>query len=126
MASAGTWFCPDCWSEVHPEARTCPQCGSDLANQQRVDYEAKLIRALEHRMADRRLIAARVLGQIGGRRAVRALIKVAEREDDPYAAAEAVRALARIGGQEAAAYLRKASEHRSALVRDAARKATSA
>lgn len=126
METAATWFCPDCWQEVTPDQQTCPHCGSDLAGQQRADYETKLIRALEHRMADRRLVAARVLGQIGGIRAVRALIKLAERDGDPYASAEAVRSLARIGGQEAKAYLRKASQHQSAVVRDAARKATSA
>lgn len=123
MESAGTWFCPDCWQEVNPEDRTCPHCGSDLAKQQRADYEAKLIRALEHRLTGRRLIAARVLGQIGGKRAVRALIGLAERDDDPYAGAEAVKALARIGGSEARAYLNKATQHRSAVVRHAARKA---
>lgn len=124
IEGAATWFCPDCWQEINPEARTCSRCGSDLAKQHRVDYQAKLIRALEHRLADRRLIAARVLGQIGGTRAVRALIKLAEREDDPYAAAEAVKALARIGGPQATMYLQTATEHRSALVRHAARKAT--
>jgi len=126
LESAATWFCPDCSHEVNPEAQTCPLCGSDLAKQQRVDYETKLIRALEHRMADRRLIAARVLGQIGGTRAVRALIELAERGDDPYASAEAVRALARIGGRQATEYLKKANAHPSAVVRHAARKATSA
>jgi len=126
MQRGSTWFCPDCWQEVTPEERTCPACGTDLGKHERADYEAKLIRALEHRMADRRLIAARVLGQIGGTRAVRALIKLAERGDDPYASAEAVRALSRIGGRQATAYLRKANDHPSAVVRHAARKATSA
>lgn len=124
METAGTWFCPDCWYEVTPDERTCPHCGGDLARLHRVDYESKLIQALDHRLADRRLIAARVLGQIGGIRAVRALIKVAERDGDPYASAEAVRALARIGGSEATAYLEKAGQHRSVVVRHAARKAT--
>jgi HEAT repeat protein len=126
MERGSTWFCPDCWQEVNPEERICPACGSDLGKHKRADYEAELIRALEHRMADRRLIASRVLGQIGGTRAVRALIKLVERGDDPYAAAEAVRALARIGGHQASEYLKKANAHPSAVVRHAARKATSA
>ena len=125
METAGTWFCPSCWYEVAPDARTCPHCASDLAKLHRVDYESKLIQALDHRLADRRLIAARVLGQLGGTRAVRALIKLAERDGDPYASAEAVRALARIGGSEATAYLHKAANHRSAVVRHAAPEAAS-
>ena len=126
MEKAGTWFCPNCWYEVTPDERTCPHCASDLAKLHRVDYESKLIQALDHRLADRRLIAARVLGQIGGTRAVRALIKLAQRDGDPYASAEAVRALACIGGSEATAYLQKAAQHRSVVVRHAARKANSA
>jgi HEAT repeat protein len=114
LESAATWFCPDCWREVNPEAQTCPLCSSDLAKQQRVDYETKLIRALEHRMADRRLIAARILGQIGGTRAVRALIKLLERGDDPYASAESVRALSRIGGHQLSFYVNSTSSVASA------------
>ncbi len=120
---SATWICQNCRHEINPDAKTCPNCGSDLAKQHRVDYEAKLIRPLEHRLDDRGLIAARVLGQIGGIRAVRALIKLAKRDGDPYASAEAVRALARNGGSEATAYLERAGQHRSAVVRHAARKA---
>jgi HEAT repeat protein len=123
MEGPATWFCPQCWSDIPSGEETCPRCGADLAALEKTDYESKLIRALEHRMADRRLIAARVLGQIRSPKAVPALIKLADRGDDPYAAAEAVSALARIDDAKAREYLLKASRHPSAVVRQAAREA---
>lgn len=123
MERGATWFCPNCWSEISLGIKTCPNCSADLSSLDQADYESKLIAALEHRMADRRLVAARVLGEIRATEAVPALIKLAERDNDPYSSAEAVRALARIGGAEATAYLHRAADHRSAVVRHAARRA---
>lgn len=123
MEGPATWFCPQCWSEIARGEETCARCGADVAALSRADYESKLIRALQHRMADRRLIAARVLGQIRSSKAVPALIKLAERSDDPYAAAEAVSALARIDDAAAREYVRKARRHPSAVVRQAASQA---
>jgi HEAT repeat protein len=123
MESPATWFCPQCWSEIARGEKTCPRCGAGLEALDSASYESKLIQALEHRMADRRLIAAHVLGQIGLSSAVPALIKLAERGDDPYRAAEAVSALARIGGPEAEAFLLNATRQPSVLVRQAAREA---
>lgn len=90
------WYCPDCFAEVAREAARCPRCGADLANPGR-DYEQSLIKALRHPLPDRQLLAAQVLGARRARQAVPRLIEVIQETRDPYLAAEAITALARIG-----------------------------
>jgi hypothetical protein len=87
-----TWFCPSCFAELPGQDRRCPRCGTDPAA---VDqgFEAALIGALRHRLHDRRLVAAHILGARRVAAAVPALIAAAGDGDDPYLAAEAARAL---------------------------------
>lgn len=90
-----TWFCPDCFAEIDPEVERCPSCGAPNVTDGRT-YEQKLVRALDHHLSDRRLLAARILGTLRSRAAVPRLAEVAMDANDPYLAAEAARSLALI------------------------------
>lgn len=89
------WFCLGCCAEVEEAAERCWACGSstDVTGW---SYEAKLVRALDHRLSDRRLLAARILGRLGSRAATPRLAELALHRTDPYLAAEAARSLALI------------------------------
>ncbi|HXF56146.1 MAG TPA: HEAT repeat domain-containing protein [Actinomycetota bacterium] len=115
-----TWFCPACFEEVDAAAERCPACGEVLGPMDAATYEDKLIRALDHRLTDRRVMAARILGLMGSRKAVPRLATLAVEPRDPYLAAEAVTALGRIGGKEAAAVVRDLAERGGAVVKSAA------
>jgi HEAT repeat protein len=82
-------------------------------------YEQKLIRALDHRLPDRRVIAAKVLGAIRSRAALPRLVELASGDPDPYVQAEAAGALAAIEPEHP--LVRELSEHGPALTRAAVR-----
>lgn len=86
-----------------------------------IDFEESLIRALGHPLPDRQLLAAQVLGQRRARRAVPGLIEAAEQRDDPYLAAEAVVALARIGDPAGLVVVDQMARQGRAVARAAAR-----
>lgn len=89
-----TWFCLECFSELDAGASRCPQCGASVGDSDA--YEEKLIRALGHRLTDRRVLAARILRELRSHAAIPRLAALADDPSDPYLAAEAARALARI------------------------------
>jgi HEAT repeat protein len=100
-----TSYCLECFAECGPDDRICPSCGRELDPSER-SYERKLILALSHRLPDRRLMAARILGERRSRAAVPALERLALAGDDPYLQAEAARALRTIDpGNEVAGRL---------------------
>jgi len=41
------WFCPYCWNEVDERDEVCPHCGADLKGFSSLDYDKKLIFALD-------------------------------------------------------------------------------
>ncbi len=115
-----TWFCPRCFAEIARTDAVCPECGAPTDD--RNDYEQSLIRALRHRLSDRRVLAANILGHRRSSRAVPDLIEIANDPSDPYLACEAAEALARIGGPEADAALRDLAESGdSSMLRGVAR-----
>lgn len=89
------WFCLTCFTEVEPATERCTACGAPTDGD-RKSYEDKLVRALDHRLSDRRLLAARILGELRSRAAVPSLAEAAADGEDPYVAAEAARSLALI------------------------------
>jgi hypothetical protein len=90
-----TWFCPECFEEIDTPRQRCPSCGA-LAEDDRQSYEDKLVRALNHRLPDRQVLAARILAALRSRAAVPRLAELAVDDKDPYLAAEAARSLALI------------------------------
>ncbi|MGA7751074.1 MAG: HEAT repeat domain-containing protein [Gallionella sp.] len=58
-------ICLACFHLIPVEARTCPQCGADLAAFSARDYREKLLHALFHPLADVRLRAVIALGWRG-------------------------------------------------------------
>ena len=89
-----TWFCPECFAELPSASPSCLQCGARWNGKDA--YEHKLVQALDHRLSDRRVLAARILGELRSETGVSRLAALAEERLDPYLAAEAARALARI------------------------------
>ena len=117
------WYCMECFSEVGEGVPRCPACGADLEAQDREDLDSKLLRALGHRLSDRRIMAARALGARRTNDALPALMRAVE-GDDPYVAAEAIRALARIGHPSGLGLVERiAHGDGSVVVKSAARQA---
>lgn len=111
-----TYFCRNCWREVPAGARgPCPHCGTLLDDG--ASYVEKLIRALDAPEAATALRAAHLLGKLGATVAVPALLAKLDESGDPYLAAAACGALARIGTPEAKAAVCAARKHRFATVR---------
>jgi len=108
------YFCPQCWAEVAAQAPRCAACGADLtgrpAYRQALEWALRCPEALTARRA------AYLLGRLGDRRAVPALIE-ALKQGDPYVAAEACAALAQLGGKTAWSAVREARTHAYATVR---------
>jgi HEAT repeat protein len=90
-----TWFCVECFEEIDGPGQRCPSCGAPAEDDLR-SYENKLVTALNHRLPDRQVLAARILGALRSQAAIPALAGLAEDGGDPYLAAEAARALAMI------------------------------
>ncbi|MDE2149460.1 MAG: HEAT repeat domain-containing protein [Gammaproteobacteria bacterium] len=120
VAVSVQFFCPQCWAEVAEQDTRCPACGADLSR--RLPYREALQRALRHPEPQTARRAAYLLGRLGQRVAVPALVSALD-SDDPYVAGEAAAALAKIGGARATAALRAARDHRHATVRREARRA---
>lgn len=112
-----TWFCMVCFAEVPPHAARCTACGAPSDPER--SYEQQLLAALSHRLPDRRLLAAELLGRIRSRAAIPRLAELALDATDPYLQAAAARALARIDADHPV--LRRLAEHGPILARAALR-----
>jgi HEAT repeat protein len=121
-------FCPNCWRMVKEAVEACPACGHRPKLSDEESYEDKLLAALEHPVADVRMVAVEVLGQRRSRRAVPALFKLlVDEEADFYLLRQVVKALATIGTPDALRSLGWAARrHPSRLVRNEARTAIAA
>jgi HEAT repeat protein len=104
------------------DAARCPACGAPASPS--LTYVDKLLRALRSPDSTTAMRAAHILGELGDPRAIDGLTDLVWR-GDPYAATEAVRALARIGTPIAKRTVAAAAEHPFAAVRAAARESTS-
>jgi HEAT repeat protein len=123
---AVTWFCLRCFKEVGAQEKRCPVCGADLVAMDAEELDTRLARALNHRLSSRRMIAALVLGNRRAVSAVPALAEIAQQDDDPFVSAQAVRALARIGTEDAIEVVRRVAADGSVVPRRAARNALEA
>jgi len=111
------YFCPDCWEEIPKDTKICPFCGANL--EEKNTYLEKLILALKSKDGLTARRAAYILGEIGDPQAIDVLATIID-EEDPYVAAEAVMALAKIGGMRALDTVKRAKFHPYITVRKAA------
>ena len=96
-----TFYCWWCYAPNTVARGPCGACGKDIAGPAGATYVDMLLWALRHPVVERRMMAARILGQRREPRAREALETLATQEEDPYLAAEALRALFTIDGMEA-------------------------
>ncbi|MBI3810125.1 MAG: HEAT repeat domain-containing protein [Nitrospirae bacterium] len=114
------YFCTRCWNELGVTDSTCPYCGATQDESTARDYYMKLVGALRHPVPE---TVRRVIWILGERReieAVDALHALYEESPDPFVQAEIVRALGRIGTEQALELVKAAATHASLLVRKAA------
>lgn len=75
-----TYFCPDCWKIIPAETKTCPFCGCDLEAASKRSYPERLIGALHHPVAETRVLAAEILGELRYCPAMKPLLERAKEE----------------------------------------------
>jgi HEAT repeat protein len=116
------YYCWNCYVQVGTGSGRCEMCGGRIESPDDADYVDRLLWALHHPLVERRIIAARALGD---RREARGLqrLQVMATDSDPYLAAAAVSALGQIGGDGISELLRRLAETGPAPVRHAARTA---
>ncbi len=112
-----TFYCPNCWSNVKEGEKTCPNCGYDLESFTHLDYESKLLAALHHPVPEPRMMAARILGDLGSERALPEFLRILQSgEGDYYFLREILLATAKINHPDRIAILQKAVLSSSMLV----------
>lgn len=112
-----TYFCPECWAVTHEGDSICPNCGATLDDFHNLAYEEKLLAALRHPIAERRMMAAQVLGNINSRRALpEFLILCGDEHADYFFLREVLLAAAKIRHPDRDAVLACAARHPSHLV----------
>lgn len=79
-----TYYCPQCWKIVEENLQFCPACGYKLADFHHRDFDDKLIAALDHPVAERRIMAAQVLGNRQCTRALAEFQKILVSEEIDY------------------------------------------
>jgi HEAT repeat protein len=95
-----TYYCFHCYGENAEPRGTCRHCGRRIEAPEGTSYTELLVWALDHPIGDVALRAAETLGLRRERRARDRLRELAVSRRDPYLAAEALRSLIRIEGEE--------------------------
>ncbi|HWO58137.1 MAG TPA: HEAT repeat domain-containing protein [bacterium] len=110
------WFCGRCWRETSKETVVCPNCGASQHELADEPFVQKLIRSLHSPEPETPLRAAALLGELQAREAIPHLIEIVRTSRDHYLKAEVIRALGRIGGNEAVAVLSALSGRESGVI----------
>ncbi len=117
-----TLYCWNCYHQVAAEQEPCPHCGQPSGPPAGTGCTQRLISTLHHPLPDRRLLAARTLGE---RRDPTAVPPLRHLVDDPdlYVAAAGLTSLVTIAGLDGVGDLvRHLADHADAApVRTAAR-----
>jgi hypothetical protein len=117
-----TYYCWSCYAPTQVASGVCERCGGHIEAPPDARYADLLVWALDHPLAERRLLAAWVLGQRREARAEGRLRELVWTREDPYLAAAAVQALVAIVGlQSCTGLLADLAEHGPAPVRRAVR-----
>ncbi len=117
-----TYYCPNCWVELSSLENICPRCGYQLEAYANLTLEEKLVMALNHPVAENRMLAVQILGELGSVLALPQFEKIiTDRSADVYLQREVINALARIDDPKSVKLLKKALLHRSPLISELAR-----
>lgn len=111
------FFCPGCWAEIQESDVVCPACGFTLSDYARLPYDEKLILTLSHALRENRMMAIRLLGDLGSDRAVAAFEAMLETEEDFYIVREIIWSLQKIGTARRREIIQRLRYHPSSLVR---------
>jgi HEAT repeat protein len=109
-------FCSTCWAENPMGTTVCDRCGTSLAEIEPIFYDQKLMRALDHPVAETREMAAMLLGQRRDRHALPVLISRLLEETDIGVLCAISQALGQLGDCRAVASLAKRLAQPVALV----------
>ncbi|MCX7738612.1 MAG: hypothetical protein N2Z80_04265 [Hydrogenothermaceae bacterium] len=115
------FFCPACWSQIGSSDQVCPNCGFDLEEFHKMEYEYKILMALEHPVKEWRKNTVYVIGLKRLEEAVPYLDIMIDKESDPFILIEIVDTLKKIGTISVLPLLEKLSIHKYALVRNKAK-----
>jgi HEAT repeat protein len=94
-----THYCWHCYGKNRRAAGACEHCGHEIAAPAGTSFDERLLWALAHPLAERRMTAVRALGKRRIEAAREPLRKLVS-DPDPYLAAAALEALVRIDGPE--------------------------
>lgn len=118
-----TYYCPNCWEIIGRSENICPICGFNLGDFDLKSFEEKLLVALHHAVAERKIVAAEILGNIHSQRALEEFWAVIECEETNYYFLRAVLlATAKIDHPDRRKILQRAEQHSSDLVASLATK----
>jgi len=95
------WFCPYCWNEVDERDEVCPHCGADLRGFSSLDYNQKLILALDCPIRQTRMFVIELLGKRKTQNAVPKLCRMLFEDRDTFELVEIAKALLSIGTADA-------------------------
>ncbi len=96
-----TYYCWSCYAPAQTASGLCERCGGLIEAPPEANYADLLVWALDHPLAERRLVAAQALGKRREARAESRLRELIWTREDPYLAAAAVQALVDIVGRQA-------------------------
>lgn len=111
------FFCPRCWKEVKRDDKKCLHCGADITEHERKGFEEKLINALGHPERETVQRAVWILGRLKSLKAIKPLIKLFERTDDPFLKRDILQSLLEIGTDEAKTFIRICLDSEITVVR---------
>ena len=95
------WFCPYCWNKVDERDKVCPHCGADLKGFSSLDYDQKLILALDCPITQSRMFVIELLGRRKTQDAVPRLCRMLFEDRDTFELIEIAKALLNIGTADA-------------------------
>lgn len=115
------FFCPQCWKEIKGGDRKCPYCGADITEHEKKGFEEKLINALRHPERETVQRAVWILGRLKSIVAVKPLIDLFEKTDNPFLKTAILNALGEIKTQDALDFILKSLNSEVSMVRIRAR-----
>jgi hypothetical protein len=117
-----TYYCPNCWKEISEKDTVCPDCRYNLAEYSHLTLEQKLVMSLRHPILDSRMMAVKILGNLGSVLALPDFEKIIEDESsDIYLLLEVIKTLPKIHDPRSVNLLQKANLHKSSLIRRSAK-----